>query len=81
MASSVCRCLSWPAYCRYKDSKHAEFLHNEVPGITLSDEARERMRMAGPDGRSRRRQNGAGTAAGAASARAGGLPDAIFRSI
>jgi homocysteine S-methyltransferase len=31
--------------------KHAEFLHNEVPGITLSDEARERMRRAGPDGR------------------------------
>ncbi|HEX5499531.1 MAG TPA: methylenetetrahydrofolate reductase, partial [Thermomicrobiales bacterium] len=34
-----------------QSSKHAEFLHNEVPGITLSDEARERMRQAGPDGR------------------------------
>jgi homocysteine S-methyltransferase len=34
-----------------QSSKHAEFLHNEVPGITLSDEARERMRLAGPDGR------------------------------
>ncbi|HYO31036.1 MAG TPA: bifunctional homocysteine S-methyltransferase/methylenetetrahydrofolate reductase [Thermomicrobiales bacterium] len=34
-----------------QSSKHAEFLHNEVPGITLSDEARERMRRAGPDGR------------------------------
>jgi homocysteine S-methyltransferase len=31
--------------------KHAEFLHNEVPGITLTDEARERMRRAGADGR------------------------------
>jgi homocysteine S-methyltransferase len=31
--------------------KHAEFLHNEVPGITLTDGARERMRKAGPNGR------------------------------
>ena len=31
--------------------KHASFLHNEVPGITLSDEALERMRKAGADGR------------------------------
>jgi homocysteine S-methyltransferase len=31
--------------------KHASFLHNEVPGITLSDEALERMRRAGKDGR------------------------------
>ncbi len=34
-----------------QSSRHAEFLHNEVPGITLSDEARERMRRAGADGR------------------------------
>jgi homocysteine S-methyltransferase len=34
-----------------QSSKHAEFLHNEVPGITLTDDARERMRRAGPDGR------------------------------
>jgi homocysteine S-methyltransferase len=34
-----------------QSSRHAEFLHNEVPGITLSDEARERMRLAGPEGR------------------------------
>jgi homocysteine S-methyltransferase len=34
-----------------QSSRHAEFLHNEVPGITLSDEARERMRRAGPEGR------------------------------
>ncbi|HWV24546.1 MAG TPA: bifunctional homocysteine S-methyltransferase/methylenetetrahydrofolate reductase, partial [Thermomicrobiales bacterium] len=26
-------------------------LHNEVPGITLTDEARERMRKAGNEGR------------------------------
>lgn len=32
-------------------SRHAEFLHNEVPGITLTDEIRERMRRAGEDGR------------------------------
>ena len=32
-------------------TRHVEFLHNEVPGITLTDEARERMRLAGPEGR------------------------------
>jgi homocysteine S-methyltransferase len=31
--------------------KHASFLHNEVPGITLSEAALERMRKAGPNGR------------------------------
>lgn len=31
-------------------SKHAEFLHNEVPGITLTDEARRRMKAAGENG-------------------------------
>lgn len=31
--------------------RHAEFLHNEVPGIKLTDEARERMRRAGSEGR------------------------------
>ena len=31
--------------------KHASFLHNEVPGITLSAEALERMRTAGRQGR------------------------------
>jgi methionine synthase / methylenetetrahydrofolate reductase(NADPH) len=34
-----------------QSSKHAEFLHNEVPGITLTDEARARMREAGSRGR------------------------------
>jgi homocysteine S-methyltransferase len=34
-----------------QSSKHAEFLHNEVPGITLTDSARDRMRRAGPHGR------------------------------
>lgn len=34
-----------------QSSKHAEFLHNEVPGITLTDEARRRMHAAGADGR------------------------------
>ena len=28
-------------------SRHAEFLHNEVPGITIPDEARARLREAG----------------------------------
>jgi homocysteine S-methyltransferase len=32
--------------------RHALFLHNEVPGITLTEEALERMRRAGPEGRS-----------------------------
>lgn len=31
--------------------KHASFLHNEVPGITLSEDALERMRRAGKRGR------------------------------
>lgn len=31
--------------------KHASFLHNEVPGITLSEAALERMRKAGANGR------------------------------
>ena len=31
--------------------KHATFLHNEVPGITLSAGALERMRLAGANGR------------------------------
>ncbi len=32
-------------------SKHAEYLHNEVPGIAVPDEVRERMREAGDRGR------------------------------
>jgi methionine synthase I (cobalamin-dependent)/5,10-methylenetetrahydrofolate reductase len=32
-------------------TRHAEFLHNEVPGITLTDTVRERMRRAGSEGR------------------------------
>jgi methionine synthase I (cobalamin-dependent)/5,10-methylenetetrahydrofolate reductase len=31
-------------------SRHAEFLHNEVPGITVPDPVRERMRTAGERG-------------------------------
>ena len=31
-------------------SRHAEFLHNEVPGITIPDEARKAMRAAGERG-------------------------------
>lgn len=34
-----------------QSSRHAEFLHNEVPGITLTDGARDRMSRAGVDGR------------------------------
>jgi homocysteine S-methyltransferase len=32
-------------------ARHAEFLHNEVPGITLTDPVRDRMRLAGDEGR------------------------------
>ncbi|MFT9849928.1 bifunctional homocysteine S-methyltransferase/methylenetetrahydrofolate reductase [Aneurinibacillus sp. REN35] len=35
-------------------SRNAEFLHNEVPGIKLSDEARERMRQHEPGVEARR---------------------------
>ncbi|TMC24107.1 MAG: bifunctional homocysteine S-methyltransferase/methylenetetrahydrofolate reductase [Chloroflexi bacterium] len=31
-------------------SRHAEFLHNEVPGITIPDDVRSRMRAAGDQG-------------------------------
>lgn len=31
-------------------SRHAEFLHNEVPGIAIPDAVRERMRLAGEHG-------------------------------
>lgn len=34
-----------------QSAKHADFLHNEVPGITLSQTALDRMHAAGPDGR------------------------------
>ncbi len=34
-----------------QSARHADFLHNEVPGITLSKSALERMHAAGPDGR------------------------------
>jgi homocysteine S-methyltransferase len=32
-------------------SKHAEYLHNEVPGISIPDHVRARMRGAGERGR------------------------------
>jgi homocysteine S-methyltransferase len=32
-------------------ARHAEFLHNEVPGITLTDSVLDRMRLAGNQGR------------------------------
>jgi methionine synthase I (cobalamin-dependent)/5,10-methylenetetrahydrofolate reductase len=34
-----------------QSARHAEFLHNEVPGITLTEHALERMREAGNNGR------------------------------
>ena len=33
-----------------QSSRHAEFLHNEVPGITIPDDARQQMRDAGERG-------------------------------
>ena len=30
--------------------RHAEFLHNELPGVTIPDHLRERMRLAGERG-------------------------------
>ena len=41
------RCRFWSASCLSVTSRHAEFLHNEVPGISIPDDARERMRRAG----------------------------------
>ena len=32
-----------------RSSRHAEFLHNEVPGISVPDEIREKLRVAGDD--------------------------------
>lgn len=34
-----------------QSTKHAEFLYNEVPGINPTESARERMRLAGANGR------------------------------
>lgn len=34
-----------------QSGRHAEFLHNEVPGITIPDWARQRMHTAGANGR------------------------------
>ena len=36
--------------CPLVSTRHAEFLHNEVPGITIPDEARAAMRAAGERG-------------------------------
>ena len=33
-----------------QSSRHAEFLHNELPGVTIPDNLRERMRDAGENG-------------------------------
>jgi homocysteine S-methyltransferase len=33
-------------------TRHAEFLHNELPGFALPEAVRERMRLAGKRGRS-----------------------------
>ena len=33
-----------------QSSRHAEFMHNEVPGIVVPDQLRERMRKAGENG-------------------------------
>lgn len=33
-----------------QSSRHAEFLHNELPGVTIPDHLRERMRQAGENG-------------------------------
>jgi homocysteine S-methyltransferase len=33
-----------------QSSRHAEFLHNELPGVTIPDHLRERMRAAGENG-------------------------------
>ena len=45
--------------------KNAEFLHNEVPGMSIPDDIRERMRKAGSgdDARSRGRDDRPGGAA------------------
>ncbi|RYL87558.1 bifunctional homocysteine S-methyltransferase/methylenetetrahydrofolate reductase [Sporolactobacillus sp. THM19-2] len=39
-------------------SRNAEFLHNEVPGIQLTDEVRQRMALAAEQGKAQERQTG-----------------------
>ncbi len=34
-----------------QSSKHAEFIHNELPGVFVPDDVRERMRLAGENGK------------------------------
>ena len=45
-----CRCRCCWACCRCTPARHAEFLHHEVPGITIPDEVRAAMRAAGERG-------------------------------
>ena len=45
-----CRSRCCSASCRCTPSRHAEFLHNEVPGITIPDEVRAAMHAAGERG-------------------------------
>src|SRR3989442_12824427 len=49
--------------------RHAEFLHNEVPGITIPDHVRAQLREAGGGGP--RGGRGEGSAAGPADSRGG----------
>ena len=37
-------------YCLLHNARHAEYLHNEVPGITIPEHVRARMRAAGERG-------------------------------
>ena len=64
-----------------QSAKHADFLHNEVPGITLTPDALKRMHAAGPDGRKEGRQDGAGAAARSAADCTGRLPYAVVRTV
>ena len=63
--------------------KNAEFLHNEVPGMQIPEEIRERMRKAAPGAEAREggRQDRARDALRGARPRAGRLPHAAARQV
>ena len=45
---STCRC--WSASCRCRAIAHTEFIHNELAGVFVPEDVRERMRDAGENG-------------------------------
>ena len=61
--------------------RHAEFMHNEVPGITVPQELRDRLSDAGADAQAEGVQARARAVPGGAEGLRGRLPDAELRAL